>query len=100
MRGRDQHPGESRIDVDEGGRADFQRELRFREIVLEELAAELDKSSLSGTAAEAKAKRARLLEECFGTASKTALEGLRSEVLREGLAKARVRLAEMAEATR
>jgi hypothetical protein len=72
-------------------------ERRQREIACEEIAAELDKAGLGGTSADAKTRRPRLLEECFGTASKTALESMKSESLREGLAKLRIRLSEMAE---
>lgn len=85
------------IVVDEAGNTEWRRELKQREIVLEELAAELDKSGISGTANEAKKSRALLLEECFGTASKTALEGMKSDLLYAGLAKVRVRLDEMKE---
>jgi hypothetical protein len=83
------------IVVDESGQTEWNRERRMRDVAIEELAGELDKAGLSGTAAEAKAKRARLLEECFGTSSKTALEGMRSDALRDGVAKARIRIAEM-----
>jgi len=90
---------ETRIDVDEAGNGEWHREKRMREVLCEELAAELDKSSLSGQSAEAKKGRVRLLEECFGTASKTAIENMKSDHLRESLAKVRIRLSEMQEAT-
>lgn len=83
------------ITVDEGGNVQWQRERRAREIVLEELAGELDKAGLGGTSAEARKLRPALLEECFGTSSKTKLEGMSSDALREGLAKVRVRLPEI-----
>lgn len=83
------------VRIDEAGSGEWARERRAREIACEEIAAELDKAGLSGTANEAKAKRARLLEECFGSASKTALENTKADVLREGLCKLRVRLAEI-----
>ena len=90
---------ETPVQVDEGGRVDWQREVRERDALLEEVAGELDKSGLGGTSSEAKTKRPRLLEECFGTNSKTRMEGMRSGELREGLARLRVRLGEMATAT-
>lgn len=83
------------IVVDEQGNAEWQREKRDREIAIEELQAQLDKAGLGGTSNEAKASRARLLEECFGTAAKTKLENTRADALRGGLAKLRVRLDEI-----
>lgn len=86
------------IAVDESGNANWQRERRAREIVLENVASALDAAGLGGTSNEAKQSRARLLVECFGTGSKTELEGMRSEALRDGLAKLSVRLDEIAQA--
>lgn len=86
---------ETVVQVDEAGRVEWQRESRERDALLEELAGELDKAGLGGTSTEAKTKRPRLLEECFGTSSKTRMEGMRSDALREGLAKIRVRLSEL-----
>jgi len=82
------------IVVDEAGNNEWHREKRQREIVMEEALAVLDVAGLGGTSNEARTMRPVVMTECFGTASKTALEGMRSEVLREGLAKLRVRLAD------
>lgn len=85
----------SKIEVDAEGNSRWQQERRQREIALEELAAELDKVGLGGSSAEAKSKRPLLLEKCFGTASKTKLEGMDSVLLRDGLAKVREEIAKM-----
>jgi len=82
--------------IDEAGNPEFRKELQQREILVEEILAALDGAGFGGTSAEAKATRPRLLTECFGTASKTAIENMKSDHLREGLAKLRVRLAEIA----
>lgn len=86
---------ESDIKVDADGNGEWQRERRQREIAMEEIAAELDKCGLGGTSADAKTKRPALLELCFGTASKTKLEGTNSDALRGGLAKLREEIAKM-----
>lgn len=86
---------ESVVVVDEQGSLEWQRERRQREIAMEEIAAELDKCGLGGTSADAKTKRPALLELCFGTASKTKLEGTNSDALRGGLAKLREEIAKM-----
>lgn len=77
------------MNLDASGDGAWQRERRQREIVLEELTAELDKAGLGGTSNEAKKARPILLEKCFGTASRTKLEGLSAAALREGLARVR-----------
>lgn len=87
----------SDIEIAEDGSTEWYREKREREIAMEEIAAELDKSGLGGTSGEAKAKRPRLLEECFGTSSKTKMENTTANALREGLARLRIRLGEMKE---
>ncbi len=63
-----------------------------RDIALEELQAVLAKHDLSGTSDAAKKKRIDLLEGVFGTSSKTALEGMHPEKIREGVAKIKERL--------
>jgi len=88
---------ETKIEVDEAGNADWNREKRDREVMCEEIAAALDMAGIGGTGNEAKTLRPKLLEECFGTASKTKLENTRADVLREGLAKLRIRLGEIKE---
>lgn len=93
----------SAVDVDrrsdirpnEEGSTEWHREKRERTVLCEEIAAEIDKVGLGGTSAEAKAKRPRLLEECFGTAAWTQIENTRADVLRDGLSKLRVRCGEI-----
>lgn len=88
----------SDVAPNEEGSTEWHAERRAREIACEEIAAVLDGAGLGGTSNEAKTKRPKLLEECFGTASKTKLESTRSEALRAGLDKLRIRVAEMKEA--
>jgi hypothetical protein len=85
----------SNIAPNEEGSTEWHREKRAREIACEEIAAEIDKAGMGGTSVEAKKQRPRVLEECFGTASWTQIENTRADVLREGLAKLRVRCGEM-----
>lgn len=89
----------SDITVAEDGSTEWHRERRQREIACEEIAAELDKAGLGGTGNEAKRARPKLLEDCFGTSSKTALENTSANALREGLARLRIRIGEMKEAS-
>lgn len=55
------------------------------EIAIEELQVLLVKLDLSGTSKDAQQGRAKLLEEIYGTASKTAIENLKLDILLEGL---------------
>lgn len=80
--------------ADAEGNGEWQRERRAREGILEELNGELDKHGLGGTSTEARAKRPALVEECFGTCSKTKLEGMNSNALQIGLDKVRLKLKE------
>ena len=87
----------SDVVVNEEGSTEWHKEKRDREVLCEEIAAALDMAGLGGTSSEAKLRRPKLLEDCFGTASKTKLENTRADVLREGLAKLRIRIGETKE---
>lgn len=67
------------------GEETFSSELRNREIWLEEISNLLAKVGLGGSTNEAKLARIVALEKCFGTASKTKLETLNANRLKEGL---------------
>lgn len=86
------------VRIDEDGSGEWAREKRAREILCEEIAGVLSLADMAGTSADATKKRTALLLEVFGTASKTAMENTRADVLREGLGKLRVRVGEMKEA--
>jgi hypothetical protein len=77
--------------VDESGDGAWQRERKVRTILCEEMHGALAKAFPGQTAAEKKA-RADLIEECFGTTSKTKIESMPSERLRVGLAALRAKL--------
>ncbi len=84
--------------VDAEGQGEWQRERKAREIAMEELEAEFAKAGMTGSVAkDVAARKVKLLEECFGTASGTKLMTMKSDALREGLAKVRVRMAEIKE---
>lgn len=83
------------VRIDEEGSGEWAREKRGREIACEEIAAALAMADMAGTSADATKRRTALLVEVFGTASKTAMENTKADVLREGLAKLRVRLSEI-----
>jgi len=68
----------------EEGEDNWTYEKRQRDIWLEEIDSLLTKHDLAGTSKEAKQGRIAILEEVFGTASKTRLESTRSEKLKEG----------------
>lgn len=87
---------ETSIQVDEAGRADWQRELRLRTAHIEEMSGLFDAHGFGGTAGQAKEMRAKLAIECFGWTSGTKLESMPSETLRAGVEKLKVRLAEIA----
>ncbi len=68
----------------EEGEDNWSYEKRQRDIWLEEINNLLTKHGLSGTAKEAQLNRIAVLEEIFGTASKTKLESMNSEKLKAG----------------
>jgi hypothetical protein len=74
--------------VDELGDGEYVRERRERTILAEEIQAAMVAAFPGQTAAEKRAK-ATLLRDCFDTGSWTRVEGMSSEVLREGLTKVR-----------
>lgn len=59
--------------------------LKQRDISIEELQAILIKAGLDGTSSDAKKKRTLLLEEVFGSASKTAIESKSAIEIRQGI---------------
>lgn len=73
------------LDVDAGGKDDWNRERDRRVILCEEIQGLLV-SCVPGMGAEDKKKKADLLQKFFGTRSWTAIESTHSEKLREGLA--------------
>ena len=77
--------------VSEDGDAGWYVEKRQRAILSEEITAEFVKH-MPGAKAEDKAAKVALLEACFGTSSWTAIENMRSEKLKDGLAVLRTRL--------
>lgn len=62
---------------------------RLQDIAQEELQEVLILAGFDGSAAETKKKRTELMIEIFGTSSKTAIEALSSEKVKEGVAKIR-----------
>jgi hypothetical protein len=84
------------MDVDSEGDDGWMREKRQREIFCEEIQGELMAVYPGQSAAEKKAK-ADLINELFGTRSWTKVENTRSDMLKEGLDKLRIRLTEMSE---
>lgn len=62
----------------------FGFEKRAREIICEEIQSLFITHGMDGASNEAKTKRNDLLNEIFGTGSKTKIEGMRSEDLRRG----------------
>jgi hypothetical protein len=71
--------------VDESGDAEWNRERKARTILSEEIQGLLV-FHIPGQTAKDKQRKAALLHEAFGTRSWTAVEGLPSEVQRQGLA--------------
>ena len=72
--------------ADADGDSEWTRERRQRSIYLEEIDGELTAHGLGGQSAEAKDRRLKLLKELFGTYSRTQMESMRSERLKDGLA--------------
>jgi len=70
--------------VDAGGRDDFEREKRAREILIEEIRGELN-SRYPGAVGKDAAQKMEYLYRHLGTRSWTALEGYTSDVLRSAL---------------
>lgn len=56
-----------------------------RQIAIEELQAELAKHDMAGTSGAAQKARIELLESIYGTSSKTAIENLKPEQIRDGI---------------
>lgn len=57
-------------------------EQKQRQIAIEELDSVLTKAGLGGTGKEEKLKRVQMLEKCFGTSAKTAIENMDSDEIR------------------
>lgn len=86
------HPSLVRPD----GTAEYEAEQREREILREKIGAEFERHGLAGSLSkDAMNRKVRLLEECFGTTSKTEIEGRDAAALRDGLGKLTIRLAEI-----
>lgn len=64
---------------DDDGNGALQKMFKRRDIALEELDAALTKSGLSGSSGDVKKRRIEVLEQCFGTSAKTAIESLSPE---------------------
>lgn len=77
--------------VDEEGDADWNRERRERTILAEEIQGLLVQH-IPGMGAKDKQQKASLLFEVFNTRSWTAVEGMPSQILRDGLAELRQKL--------
>lgn len=83
------------------GTLEWQDEQRQRTILAEKITAEFDRAGLSGSLSkDAMKTKVALLEECFGTSSKTEIEGRDAEFLRAALDKLTARLAEMKEGSK
>lgn len=89
---------ETAVEIVNGDDGKFQAERRAREVILQEIDGALEAAGLGGTSGEARKARGSLVLECFGTFSRTKMEGTPSEALREGFHKLQVRLREIAEA--
>lgn len=85
-------PGQ--MPVDENGDADWQREKQMRTVLCEEIQGCIV-AYIPGQSADEKRRKAELLMEIFGTRSWTAVESMKSEQLRAGLAKLRKQLGEV-----
>lgn len=68
------------------GLSTFDAEKKRRTILCEEITALFVKHGLDGTSKDAKKERFALLEQTFGTAAWTAIEGMNSDLLKAGLA--------------
>jgi|SRR6185312_7647019 len=72
----------------------YAKEREMREIALEELQQELVLNDLAGTSSATQKRRVELLMEVFGTSSKAAIEGMRSQQIRDGIMQIRSILGE------
>lgn len=67
------------------GNVEWQQEKRDRTILLEEIKGELIRQDLDGTKVSVKKLRVAAMKFCWGTASKTAMERMNAQKLRDGL---------------
>lgn len=83
---------------EETGEDNFSYEKRQREIWIEEIDALLLAHDLAGQSADAKKKRSDLIQQVFNTGSRTKIESMRSEKIKEGYDKIKIILEERKEA--
>lgn len=70
---------------DGGGKTEYRRDREAAQVAFEELDSELVKANLSGSKDETKKNRITMLEYLFNTSSKSAIEALHLDTLKQGL---------------
>ncbi len=75
---------------DDNGDGSLQRMFRRRDIALEEFDAVLTKAGLTGTSGDTKKRRIEVLEQLFGTSSKTAIERKRPEDIEAAIERVKI----------